>query len=162
MDIRAEPWVIGDVPARVIGIIIEDDVIGIPIPVADVPDIKGSDAEVVSAEPETARSAACDSPEAFASDGSGEAPVLPRVVEMEARISPAEIVPYPLAIGMDMRRRGMAFSIPERPLRFVVGRTTIGGRSAARYIAVADIAGAASPMFSLIATLGKGRQREEN
>lgn len=52
VDIGAKPDVIGKVPANVIRVVINDDLIVSPVPIAAVFIIIGSDAEVETTEPE--------------------------------------------------------------------------------------------------------------
>jgi len=62
MHVRPKPHVVGEIPAHVIGIFVDHDLIRIPQPVAAVSDINRSDAEVEATEPESPGSAASESP----------------------------------------------------------------------------------------------------
>ena len=52
VDVGAQSDVVGEIPARVVGIVIDDDVVAVPIPVVDVSQVKRSNAEVEAAKPE--------------------------------------------------------------------------------------------------------------
>jgi len=123
----------------VIGVVVEHDVVGIPIPVVDVTDIKGSDAEVEASEPEAARATSSETPAAFAANRSGEATVLPRAVEMELRVIAAEVVSDPLAVVVDVGSFRMTFSIAKRALSLVMRSAVIGWRAAVGDISVAEL-----------------------
>lgn len=58
VNVGAEARVVGEVPADVIGIVVDHDVIRSPVPVAAVVEVVGRYAEVESAKPETTRAAA--------------------------------------------------------------------------------------------------------
>ena len=82
VDVDAEADVVGEIPAWVVGIGIEDDVVGIPEPAVAIAEVGGSDAEVVSAKPEAGRTAAADPPDLACADAAGETAMLPGVVEV--------------------------------------------------------------------------------
>ena len=86
VDVGSQANVVGKVPANVIRIIVEDDLIGGPIPVAAVADVIGRYAEVESAEPEAARTASAETPDVSAANLTGKVSVLPGMVEMIVRI----------------------------------------------------------------------------
>ena len=107
-----------------IGVVIEDDVIAGPVPIADIADIHRCDAEVESAEPEAAGVASDQAPAMGMADPAGEAAVFPGMVEVEAGVVAAGIVADPLTVVMDVRSFGMTFLIAERWVSF--GRMRFG------------------------------------
>ena len=60
LDVNVSPGihVVEQVPARMIGIVIDHDIVAVPQPVVDVPELKRRDAEVEAAEPEPRRATA--------------------------------------------------------------------------------------------------------
>ena len=58
MDVSPKPRIVGQIPAIVIGIFVDDDRIGIPKPIAAVADVDRRHAEVEAIEPESRRTSA--------------------------------------------------------------------------------------------------------
>jgi hypothetical protein len=111
VHVDAETHVVGEIPARVIGIEVEDDVVGIPQPVAAISHIGGRDAEEEAAEPETRRAAADQPPNVPGADGIREASVLPGMVEVVVCVAGTGMADPAAGIGIDMGRRGMTRAI---------------------------------------------------
>lgn len=103
MDVGAEADVIGQVPAVVIGILVDDDLVGVPEPIVAVIEVRGRDGEIKAAEPEALAIAAGDAPDVAAAEAAVEVAVLPRMIEMETGVIAAGIVADPLAVGVDVR-----------------------------------------------------------
>lgn len=57
MNVRSESNVIGEVPAEMIRVIVNHDVVAIPVPVVAVSGVKGRNVEIESAKPEAAGTA---------------------------------------------------------------------------------------------------------
>lgn len=57
--VGAQADVVRQIPAGMIRVFVNDDVIGIPIPSIDEADVIRCDAKIESVEPETARTSAC-------------------------------------------------------------------------------------------------------
>ena len=113
MDAGSEPDVIGEVPADVIGVIVDDNFVGIPEPSATEANVVGSYGEVEAAEPETAGATACEAPHMTAAETAGEAAMLPRMIQMVMRVVAAGIMARPLSIGMHVGSFGMSFLVVE-------------------------------------------------
>jgi hypothetical protein len=77
MNVGSEPDVVGEVPAVVVGVFVDHDIVAIPKPVAAEADIVGSDAEIESAEPKAIRAASAEVPDAAATEAAGKVAVLP-------------------------------------------------------------------------------------
>jgi hypothetical protein len=56
--INTKSHVVGEIPADVVGIVVDHNIIVVPIPVVYVPQVEWSDAEEVSTEPEAIRATA--------------------------------------------------------------------------------------------------------
>lgn len=113
VHVSAEPGVVGQIPAGVVGVFVNDDWIRVPEPVADVVDVAGEDAEVPAVEPEAVRPAAAQMIHMASSETPGKASVLPRVLDAKARVI-ATGVPDPAVIsGIHVRSIGMAWCVTE-------------------------------------------------
>jgi len=113
VDVGAQPHVVGEVPAVVVGIFVDDDVVAVPEPVAAVGEIECADAEIEAAEPEAAGTASGEMPDVAAAEAAGEVAVLPGMIEMHAGIVTAGVVADPFAVGMDVRGVGMSGLVVE-------------------------------------------------
>jgi len=153
VNIDAESHVISEVPADVIGVIVDDDVVAIPEPVATVANVKRRYAEVIAAKPEATGASAAEAPYETRTESTLEVAVLPSVIEVEAVFVPSPVMPNPPPILMDVRGVRMAFLIAvggvlwlgrvprstlhrNRPAKVIM----IGRRSTGRNIAAADSA----------------------
>jgi hypothetical protein len=114
MAVGSQAWVIGKVPARVIRVVVEYDIVAVPIPVSAIADIVGRYGEVVSAKPKAVRTASTDAPNVAAADFAREMSVLPGTIEMIVRVVAARIVTDPLVIRMHVRRLGVARLVTKR------------------------------------------------
>ena len=107
MDVSAESHVVGKIPAHVIGIVVDYDLVVVPIPIITVGQVKGSHAEVEAVEPKAIWPASGEVPHVVRAEAAGEAAMLPRMIEMEAGLVGAVVVPHPFAVVMDVRRLGV-------------------------------------------------------
>ena len=111
--VDAEPRVIRQIPSVIVWIGIENDVIGVPHPVADIAHVIRCNAEVEAIEPETVWTAAAESPTMTRSEPSGEAPVLKRLVHAVVRIIASRVVTDPGSAVIDVRGVWMARLVAE-------------------------------------------------
>jgi|SRR5579884_2939400 len=95
-----------------IGILVDDDRIGVPDPIRDVGIVGGRDAEVEAAEPEPARPTTLQTKNVPRAEAACEMAVFPWMVEMEAAIVHCRM-PDPGAVGVYVRRIRVPFEIPE-------------------------------------------------
>src|SRR5437660_1040514 len=82
VDVCAEPVVIGQVPAVVVGIFVNDNGIPVPIPIVNVAVVVGGDVEEEAAEPEALAISAAQMVHMAAAKAAGKAAVLPRMVNV--------------------------------------------------------------------------------
>lgn len=82
-----------------------------PIPIVAVTIVKRRDAKIKAAEPEAFAITASDAPHVSAAKAAFETAMLPRMLQVKAGIVAALIVANPLAVGMDVRRLGVALFI---------------------------------------------------
>jgi len=121
VNVCPQPRVVGKIVAGIVRIVVDYDVVGVPSPVIDVDNINRSNAEVEAAKPEAIRPATFNPPHVTGTEFTGKTTVLPRMIQVIARIVPAFIVPNPLIITiMDMGRLGVALPVIE--LAVVRGR----------------------------------------
>jgi hypothetical protein len=91
----------------VVRIVVDDDVVRGPVPVATVVEVVGGYAEVESAEPETAWATATETPDVSAANLTGKMSVLPGMIEMIVGVA-ASCVSDPGVIAVNVRCIGMA------------------------------------------------------
>src|SRR5258708_20769309 len=103
MDVGSELDVIGQVPARVIGIVIDTYVIRIPKPAIRVGNIVRGDRKVETIEPETVGTASTKTPDMATAEASCEAPMFKWMIEMVACVAATGVMADPLSVGMHVR-----------------------------------------------------------
>jgi hypothetical protein len=113
MSVRAEARVVGQVKAIVIGIFVEHDLVGIPVPVAHVAVIVFGDAEIIAAEPEPTRSATTQAKSVVRAKAAAEVTVFPRVVDVIVRIASPRAMTDPFAVVVDVRSVGVVGAVGE-------------------------------------------------
>ena len=115
VDVSAEPYVVGEVVAVVVGIFVDHDVVTIPKPVVAESDVEGRDAEIESAEPETTRAAACEVPAVLRAEATSKVSMLPGMIEVVVGIAAACVVADPFSVGVNVRSIRMTGLIVEVP-----------------------------------------------
>lgn len=119
---------VGKVPADVVGILVDDNVVATPPPVVAVIEVKGSDTEVETAKPETAGSVSDNAPHVASTEAPLKVAMLPWMVNVETGFVASIVVANPFAVAVDVRGLGVVFAIAERMLVFVVmGIAVISG-----------------------------------
>jgi hypothetical protein len=113
VDVYAEADVVCQVPADVVGIFVDDDVVAIPEPAVAKADVVRSDAEIEAAEPEAAGTASGQMPYVAGAETAGKVAVLPRMIEVVVGIVGTGIVADPFAVGVNVGGVGMAFVVVE-------------------------------------------------
>lgn len=108
MNVRAEPHVVGKIPAHIVGILVDHDLIAIPKPITAVADIDRGDTEIKSAKPETAGTASGKPPDVMRAKATTEVAMLPRMIEMQFGSWPMS---DPRAVVVYVRRFRMTFRI---------------------------------------------------
>jgi hypothetical protein len=108
VDVGAQPDVVGEIPAVVVGVFVDDDLVAVPEPVTAESQVKRGDAEVEAVEPETVGTTSGNAPDVAAAEAAGEMAMLPGVIEVEAGIVRSGVMSDPGAVVVDVRGRGMA------------------------------------------------------
>jgi hypothetical protein len=133
VHVGSEAYVVGEIPARVVRIFVDDDLVGVPEPTIDIGQVVGGYAEVEAAKPEAGWAAAAQTPNMRRTKAGGEVPMLPGMVEMIVGIGGTGIVAYPV-VFIDVWGVGMAGVVYEVAVRWrgsAVGRRgSVGRRSA--------------------------------
>ena len=112
MDIGAEAGVIREVPAWVIGIVVQHDVIAVPQPIVGVVVVVRRDAPEITSEPETVAASAFDAINVIAANFAAEVSVFPNVVLVVTSIVAASVMADPLIVlSMNVRSFGMAWLV---------------------------------------------------
>jgi len=111
VNVGAQAYVVGEIPAIVVGIFVNHHVVAVPIPVIGVGKVKRGDAEVEATKPETPGIPTLDAPTMSTAEATLKAAVLPRVVLAKAVIIPPHVVPNPFAVVVDVRGFGMAVPV---------------------------------------------------
>ena len=112
VNVGPQSHVVSEIPAHVVRIVIDDDIVAVPEPPVAVGHVIRCDAEKEAAEPEPVRTSADQAPYVVRAERSGKAAVFPRAVEVVMGIVPGP-VPNPAIIGR-VNVRGF------RMVRFVV------------------------------------------
>jgi hypothetical protein len=111
VDVGSEAGVVGDIPAGVFGIIVDDDIVAVPVPAFDVGEVEGSYAPVEVTEPEACGASTAEPPDVRGAESGGEVSMLPGMVDVEATIIGAVVVAYPVVGRVVVWGVGMAFVV---------------------------------------------------
>ena len=114
MHVDTKSYVVGEIPADVVGIIVDHHVVVIPIPVVRIREVERGNAEEVSPKPESVRATAPQSPDIARTDPALEVAVLPRMFQVESGVAASRIVPNPFPIFVDVWGIGVALAIAIR------------------------------------------------
>jgi uncharacterized membrane protein len=154
----------------VVGVVVNHDIVAIPIPVIAVGQVKRGDAEVEAAKPETAGIATFNAPPVPATEAAFKAAVFPGVIEVEAYVVAATVMSDPFVVAMDVGGVGVMLIVAVRmavavvvpvsfvPVAFVRG-DMIGGGAMVRNVSAADVL-VAVVVIAVFAVLGQRRQGE--
>jgi hypothetical protein len=113
VGIGPKPDVIGEVPADVIGIVVDDDIVRIPEPAVTETNVVGSHGEEEASEPEAAGTSASEMPHMAATEATAEAAMLPGMIHVVMNVAAAGIVTDPFSTVVDVRSVGMPSPVVE-------------------------------------------------
>ena len=114
VDVRPQPRVVGEIPAVMVGIFVDHDLVAVPEPVTAQGKVKGCDAESEAAKPETGGTATANAPYMAAAEAAGESAMLKGMIDVEAGIIASGVVADPRAVVVNVRSFGMALPIGAR------------------------------------------------
>ena len=129
MDVGSEADVVGEVPAGVIGVVVDDDVVGVPEPSVGVGEVPGGYSEVEATEPEAGWAASAETPDVGGTEAAGEVAVLLGVVEVETGVVATVVVAYPVAVVFDVGGVGVSGGVGEVVVVGRAGRAVEGLRA---------------------------------
>jgi len=144
VNVSSQSRVVGQIPAVVVGVFVDHDLVAVPEPVSGQGQVKRGHAERPTVKPETAGAASANAPYVAAAESAGEMAVLPGMIKMEAGIIAPGVMPDPGAVVVDMRGLGMAFLVMKIGRRvgdrsMARGRTMLGNKAAANCVAAASV-----------------------
>src|SRR5580658_6835309 len=123
-----------------VGIIVDDDVVTGPVPIVDVGEVEGGDAEVEAVKPEAAGTTAGEMPDVAAAEAASEMAVSPGMIEVEASIFAALFMADPVALFVNVRTGGRG--------AVCIGRGSGGMATSGRWAAFGDRRMSSLGMFS--------------
>ena len=107
MNVDPKAGIVRKVPARMIGVVVDDDVIGVPQPAVDIVYVPGRDRPVPVVEIEAAWIASAEPPNVVRPEATRPAAVLPWMVHVIVGVVAAGVMPNPYFAFINMRRIGM-------------------------------------------------------
>jgi hypothetical protein len=132
VDVGSKPRVIGQIPARMIRVLVNHDRIGIPKPIGDIRIIEWSDGKVEAVEPEAVTVTTLEMEDMAGPEATPEVTVLEGALQMKSAVSRSPIVSDPAAIVLDVRSIRVAGGVPESVLPFRGRRWSSHGRGSVR------------------------------
>jgi hypothetical protein len=131
VNIGSESRIIGEIPARVIWIVVYHDVVAVPQPIAGVVIVVRRHTPEEATEPETVPASAFEAINVVAADFAAEASVFPGVVKMVVSIAAARVMADPtIAFRVNVRSFGMALLVAVRWTPFAATGTSAAGVAA--------------------------------
>ena len=119
MNVGAEPGVVGQIPAVVVRIFVDDDGITVPQPTIREIVIVGRDAEVETPEPEAFAVSSAKMEHMTPARAAGEVAAFPGMIDVIVGVVAAGIVAHPLIVVVHVGRLRAARFIPERASVFL-------------------------------------------
>lgn len=110
MYVRPQSDVVRQVVAGIVRVVIDHNVIGVPEPIIDINEVRICNLEEEPAKTKAVWIAAAQPPYMPSANGSGEAPVFPRMIKMVTRVVPFVADPA-IVFRVNMRCLRMAFGI---------------------------------------------------
>lgn len=142
VDVGAQPDVIGEIPANVIRVFIDYDLIGVPVPIIAITDVVGSHTKIETAKPEPIRTTSREAPFVALAEATGKVAVLPRMIEMVVWIIGAGVVSNPdVAPCVNVRRIWVARLIGEVARRWFASSRLSRSRAFLRGVCGSDLMG---------------------
>jgi len=112
VSVSTQTGVVGEIPANVVGILVDHDLIARPVPVCDDVVIERGDVPVKTAKPEAFAVSSRQHEDMLRSKTAAEMPVCPRLREVVMRIVRATLMSHPLVVpGVYMRNVRMALLV---------------------------------------------------
>jgi hypothetical protein len=103
MNVISQPYVVGEIPANVVIVLINYDLVGIPQPAVSEAEIVWGNAEEEAVKPEALRASSYKPEYMATAKAARKVPMLPGMTEMVVGIIPARVMPDPVAVGVNVR-----------------------------------------------------------
>ncbi len=116
MDVRSEAHVESEVPADVIGIVIDHHAVAVPIPIVTIVIVGRSNIEVIAIEPEAVPRASGQHPDVPGAEAALEMAMLPGMFKMIVPVFTAAIVADPPAVAVDVGSVRMVVAVAKMAL----------------------------------------------
>ena len=107
VSVGAQPDVERQIPADVVRVIVDHDLVTVPHPVIAVVVVIGGNAKVETAEPKAIASSTSEMPNVAAANSAAKSPVLPRVIEVIVGVAGSALVSDPFAVVVNVRGLGV-------------------------------------------------------
>ena len=111
MDVGAQARIVGEIVARIVRVVVENDVIRVPNPAVGIAQVAGGDGKVETVKEESGRAATAEAIHVRGAELAGKVSVLPGVIQMKG--ASAIVVADPAAIVMDVRSFRVTTGITE-------------------------------------------------
>ena len=110
--ISTQPWIVCEIPANMVGVLVDNDLIAGPIPARNDVVIVRGDIPEETTKPEAFPVSAAEHENVLRAKSAAEASVRPRLIEVVMRIVGAAIMSHPLVVlGVDMRNIRMTLLV---------------------------------------------------
>ena len=127
VNVGAQPHVVSQVPAIVVRVLVDRDVVTIPEPVITVVVVVRGDVEVETTKPETFPASAGKPEDMAAAEAAIKASLFPCSIHVVVAIITAGIVSDPRIVGVNVGSFGMSLPV-RKPAVFWSGRLVVPGR----------------------------------
>jgi hypothetical protein len=102
VNVISQPHVVGEVPANVVIVLINYDLVGIPQPAISEAKIVWGNAEEEAVKPEALRASAYETEYMAMAKAARKVPMLPGMIEMVVGIITTRVMPDPVAVGVNV------------------------------------------------------------
>jgi hypothetical protein len=161
VNVSAQPRVVSEVPAVVIRIFINNDLVSIPEPIIDEAVVVRGNTEIKPADPETVPVPACKPENMLGSEAAGKASVLPGPIEVVVGIIPAGLMSDPGAVSMNVGSFRMSGPIRKSMIFRRARLLSSGGRRAvSRNVSTTNLAANAVTVAFAFPALRKTSDRK--
>ena len=103
VNVRSQPNVVSEIQPVVVGVLVDGDVVAVPVPVIGIGEVERRNAEIISAEPEAAWIASLTAPAVAAAEAAVKVAILPRMIDVVVNVVAAIAMSHPLTVVMNVR-----------------------------------------------------------
>jgi hypothetical protein len=113
VTVGSKPWVISEIKAHVVGIVVDHDIVGVPPPVVAIVIVVGRYAKEKSAKPKAFPIPSSQVKYMTGAEATREVTMLPGMFDMEVRVSTARIMSHPGIVRVNVGGFRMPGLVPE-------------------------------------------------